>query len=137
MKQLIPNGTTPIVNGLTSMYQYFGAQALPGDKHIILVTDGADTCTNQQGIADLIRNGTPAALGAGVRTWVIGAPGSENARSMLSKVAKAGGTARESCDVGNSPATGNCHFDMTQGDFATTFANALQQILAAVTCGIR
>jgi hypothetical protein len=137
MKQLIPNGTTPIVNGLTSMYQYIGAQALPGDKHIILVTDGADTCTNQQGISELIQKGTPDALNAGVRTWVIGAPGSENARSMLSKIAKAGGTGKANCDVGNTAATGNCHYDMTQGDFATSFATALQQILAAVTCPIR
>jgi hypothetical protein len=137
MKQLIPNGTTPIVNGLTAMYQYLGAQTLPGDKHVILVTDGADTCTDRQGIADLIQNGTPKALQAGVRTWVIGAPGSENARSTLSQIAKAGGTGKANCDVGSSPTTGTCHYDMTQGDFATTFAKALQEILAAVQCGIR
>jgi hypothetical protein len=137
MKQLIPNGTTPIVNGLTSMYQYLGAQTWPGDKHVILVTDGADTCTARQGINDMIQTGTPAAFQAGIRTWVIGAPGSENARSMLSQIAKAGGTAKAGCDVGNSPTTGNCHYDMTQGDFATTFAKALQEILSAVTCGIR
>ena len=137
MRQLIPNGTTPIVNGLTSMYQYFGAQPLPGDKHIILVTDGADTCTGQQGIADLIQTGTPAAFSAGVRTWAIGAPGSENARNMLSRIAKAGGTAKANCTVGNSPSSGDCHYDMTQGDFAKSFAEALKQILAVVTCGIR
>ena len=139
MMGLIPNGTTPIVNAVTSAYQYFqmNGAMLPGDKHVILVTDGADTCTPQQGIQDLINTTAPQALSAGVRTWVIGAPGSENARSMLSHLAKAGGTARPGCDVGSSASTGNCHYDMTMGDFAMSFGTALAEILAAVECGIR
>ncbi|HEX4339655.1 MAG TPA: vWA domain-containing protein [Polyangiaceae bacterium] len=139
MNGLVPNGTTPIVNAVTSAYQYFqmNAAALPGNKHVILVTDGADTCTNQSGIQNLIDTVAPQALSMGVNTWVIGAPGSEGARSMLSHLAKAGGTARANCDVGTTPTTGNCHFDMTQGDFATSFKMALATILSAVECGIR
>jgi hypothetical protein len=139
MNALVPNGTTPIVNAVTSAYQYFemNAQALPGNRHVILVTDGADTCTNQMGIQNLVNTVAPQALTMGIQTWVIGAPGSENARSMLSHLAKAGGTARPNCDVGNSPSTGNCHFDMTQGDFAMSFGMALSTILSAVECGIR
>jgi hypothetical protein len=136
---LVPNGTTPIVNAVNSAYQYFemNAAALEGAKHVILVTDGADTCTQQSGIQDLINNQAPAALKMGISTWVIGAPGSENARSMLSHLAKAGGTGRPNCDVGTSPTTGNCHYDMTMGDFATSFGTALKEILAAVECGLR
>ena len=139
MMGLVPNGTTPIVNAMTSAYQYFtmNAAALPGDKHVILVTDGADTCTPQQGIQQLINTGAPQALGKGIRTWVIGAPGSERARSMLSHLAKAGGTGKPNCDVGTSATTGNCHYDMTMGDFAMTFSKGLSEILAAVRCGVR
>jgi len=139
MMGLVPMGTTPIVNAMTSAYQYFmmNAAALPGDKHVILVTDGADTCTPQQGVQQLINTGAPQALGMGIRTWVIGAPGSERARSMLSHLAKSGGTGKPNCDVGNTATTGNCHYDMTMGDFAMTFSKGLAEILAAVKCGVR
>lgn len=139
MMGLVPNGTTPIVNAMNSAYQYFMMQAaaLPGDKHVILVTDGADTCTPQQGIQQLINTAAPQALSMGIRTWAIGAPGSERARSMLSHLAKAGGTGKPNCEVGNSATTGNCHYDMTMGDFATTFSKGIAEILAAVKCGVR
>jgi hypothetical protein len=139
MNGLVPNGTTPIVNAVTSAYQYFemNAAAFPGNKHVILVTDGADTCTAQAGIQMLIDTVAPQALTMGIETWVIGAPGSEGARSMLSHLAKAGGTARPNCMVGTTASTGNCHFDMTQGDFATSFQMALATILSAVECGVR
>jgi hypothetical protein len=136
---LMPNGTTPIVNAVESAYQYFemNSAMFPGMRHVILVTDGADDCTAQPGIQQLLNTVAPQALSMSIQTWVIGAPGSENARSLLSHLAKAGGTARPGCDVGTAPNTGNCHFDMTMGDFATTFGMALNQILAAVECTLR
>jgi hypothetical protein len=139
MMGLVPNGTTPIVNAVTSAYQYFemNAAMFPGIRHVILVTDGADTCTGQQGISQLINTTAKQALSNSIQTWVIGAPGSENARSMLSHLAKAGGTGRPNCDVGTAPNTGNCHYDMTMGDFAMSFGMALSEILAAVECGLR
>jgi hypothetical protein len=134
MMALIANGTTPIVFAVEAGYQNFmtNAAMLPGDKHLILVTDGADTCASRQQMATLINTEAPAALRMGVRTWVIGAPGSENARYDLSHLARAGGTARPNCDVNT-----NCHYDMTMGDFATTFGTALAEILSAVTCKVR
>lgn len=139
MMGLVPNGTTPIINAVNAAYQYFETNAamLPGNSHLILVTDGADDCATQQQIQDLINNGTPHALSMGIDTYVIGAPGSENARSMLSHIAKAGGTGRPNCDVGSTPTTGNCHYDMTMGDFASSFGMALESILMAVECGLR
>jgi hypothetical protein len=47
--------------------------------------------------------------GSGIRTFVVGVPGSEPARTVLSSIAKQGGTAADGCD----PQLGNCHFDMT------------------------
>jgi hypothetical protein len=134
MMSLIANGTTPIVYAVQAGYQYFmtNAAMLPGDKHLILVTDGADTCATRQEMATLINTNAPAALQMGIRTWVIGAPGSEPARSDLSHLAKAGGTPRPNCNVNS-----NCHYDMTMGDFAMTFGMALQEILSAVTCKVR
>jgi hypothetical protein len=134
MNALVAAGTTPIVYAVQTGYQYFTTNAamLPGDKHLILVTDGADTCATRQEMATLINTNAPAALQMGIRTWVIGAPGSEPARSDLSHLAKAGGTARPNCNVNS-----NCHYDMTQGDFAMTFGMALADILSAVTCKVR
>ena len=134
LQSLVANGTTPIVYAVQTGYETFmtNAAMLTGDKHLILVTDGADTCASRQEMARLINTGAPQALQMGIRTWVIGAPGSEPARSDLSHLAKAGGTPRPNCDVNS-----NCHYDMTMGDFATTFGMALQEILSAVTCKVR
>jgi hypothetical protein len=73
-----------------------------------------------------------ASPGSDIRTFVIGAPGSEPARVTLSKIAKQGGTAPEGCD----PSGGKCHFDMTeQSDFSASLTKALAEIAGqAVTC---
>ena len=111
---------------------------------MILLTDGADSCKAAYDvtvgpadhIAGLINVEAPKALRAGIKTWVIGAPGSEPARHMLSNLALAGGTARKDCDPGtdSDPASGNCHYDMTSGDFQIALEEALKQIVAVVTC---
>jgi hypothetical protein len=69
----------------------------------------------------LINVEAPKALRVGIKTWVIGAPGSEPARHMLSNLARAGGTARKDCDPGNDadPTSGNCHYDMTESSRAS------------------
>jgi hypothetical protein len=79
----------------------------------------------------------PTALSAGIQTWVIGAPGSELARSTLSNMAVAGGTRRaDDCTPGapQNPTVGDCHYDMTIGDFQSTLATALDHILSVATC---
>jgi hypothetical protein len=68
----------------------------------------------------------------GIRTFVIGAPGSEPARTVLSTIAARGGTGNPGCD----PAQGNCHFDMTkESDFGAALGRALQAIVGqTITC---
>jgi hypothetical protein len=72
-------------------------------------------------------------LSRGVRTFVIGSPGSDGARENLSRMAEAGGTATPGCSH-DGPTY--CHFDMTQTqDFATALADALGQIAGlALSC---
>jgi hypothetical protein len=62
---------------------------------------------------------------------VIGAPGSEQARGLLSQIAFEGGTASSTkCDHSGAQADeGDCHFDMTTSqDFAKDLNAALRQI---------
>src|SRR5262249_7047022 len=82
----------------------------------------------------------PKAISVNIRTFVIGAPGSEGARGLLSKIAYLGGTAQKAdCDhTSDSPQPGAaCHLDMTQTtDFAKDLGDALRNITAgtALTC---
>jgi len=66
-----------------------------------------------------------ASPGADIRTFVIGAPGSEPARAMLSQLAVEGQTARAGC----RPSAHDCHLDMTQSaDFSAALGDALAVI---------
>jgi hypothetical protein len=111
-----------------------------GQKSMLLITDGAPT--QELGCGPLLQAGSPtqpiiddiaAAHADGIRTYVIGAPGSEengqtgeDLRGWLSDAAVAGGTAAEGC-TGMEPSF--CHFDMTQApDFATALAEGLAEI---------
>jgi hypothetical protein len=69
----------------------------------------------------------PKAAGSGVwiKTFVIGAPGSEGAKTVLSQIALAGGTAKPDCD----PEAGDCHYELTALD---SFADGLSSALTAI-----
>jgi len=143
-----PNGGTPIVGATILGYQYlYRALDVTSNAHIILITDGQDSCADYYAsnpaigpgdhVADLIMNQAPKALSVGIKTWVIGAPGSEPARSMLSNLAVSGGTRRSAdCTPGTDadPTVGDCHYDMTTGDFQAALTMALTHIMAVVTC---
>jgi hypothetical protein len=102
-----PRGDTPIVGAMYSAYTYMQATPLTGNKFVILLTDG-------------------------IRTFVLGAPGSEVERAYLSQVAFNGGTALSAtCDhAGAPPDQGDCHMDMTLPgmDFKTELAKNLAAI---------
>ena len=144
---VLPGGGTPMVGATILAYRHMHAQALAGrlagHRFVVLLTDGeqSDQCsdaTRCDGASActqlLVREEVPKAAGAGatIKTFVIGAPGSEPARSVLSEIALAGGTAAAGCDV----ARGDCHFDMTQrADFAEALGGALADIAGqALTC---
>jgi hypothetical protein len=144
---VVPGGGTPMVGATILAYRHMHEQALAGKlaghRFVVLLTDGeqSDQCsdtTRCDGASActqlLVSEEVPKAAGAGasIKTFVIGAPGSEPARSVLSEIALAGGTAAADCDV----ARGDCHFDMTQrADFAEALGDALAEIAGqALTC---
>jgi Mg-chelatase subunit ChlD len=141
-----PAGGTPIVGATILAYRELHEAALAGDiygpEYVVLLTDGqqSDECSSTR-CADaasctalLVDEEVPKAAGPGVgiRTFVIGVPGSEPARSVLSMIAQNGGTGRDDCD----PERGDCHFDMTmESDLASALAAALRAIAGqAITC---
>jgi hypothetical protein len=144
-----PGGGTPIVGSVIQAYKHLHQQAqAPGNRFVVLVTDGSDSCFSRYedyGVtypdvqAQLFDVEMPKAATQNIRTFVIGAPGSEGARAFLSRMAKAGNTARsETCTATSaSDDVGDCHFDMTtSANFAADFAAALNEITgrAALTC---
>ncbi len=120
----------------------------PGDKFMLLVTDGAPTqligC-GELGMSQMAVGLEPilaevtATAADGIRTFVIGSPGSEEGaagdmRSFLSEMAQVGGTGPMGC-LNDGP--NYCHFDMTQStDFSTALAEGLAEIAdqVASTC---
>lgn len=136
---VVPKGATPIVGGLTLGYAHiYEDDKAPGNDFIVLLTDGAETCAPS--LKDVtISDTVPNAASVNIRTFVIGAPGSEPARAFLSQIAWAGGTARDPACVHTSMPddVGDCHFDMTDPnlDFATALNDALTKISgSALTC---
>ncbi len=124
----------------------------PGDRFVVLMTDGAPTISLEcMGDGYLEVDAAPllaevtAAASAGIGTFAIGAPGSENTRvrdpadpnnnnawvekdfrPFLSEIAQIGGTAPEGC---THTGPNYCHFDMTQSpDFSTALADGLAAI---------
>jgi hypothetical protein len=153
----IPSGGTPLVGATTLGYAYLHQEAstapgctepcgAPGNRFVVLITDGTDSCpmpTRAQDAAEctaagsctnfLVKKAAPLATQSNIKTFVIGAPGSELARGYLSELAFVGGTARSSdCMHDPTSQTGNCHFDMTTTqDFAGALANALGAVSGA------
>jgi hypothetical protein len=135
---VVPEGLTPIVGAVTLGYNHLYTNAFVGRKYLVLITDGKETCA--EGMVDpFLINTVPNALAVGIRTFVIGAPGSEPARSLLSRIAYNGGTASSpTCTHKALPADiGDCHFDLTDPsvDLSTALGQALDKVSRdALTC---
>ncbi|HLV68113.1 MAG TPA: vWA domain-containing protein, partial [Polyangiaceae bacterium] len=111
-----------------------------GEKFMLLITDGAPTvalgCSNPAGriqdvdpdpIVDEIRR----AAEAGVKTFLIGSPGSEPNRDWMSYAAVLGGTAPPGCDVDGPD---YCHMDMTTApNFSAALRAGLSEIVGLVS----
>ncbi len=112
-----------------------GLQTAPAGEttYILLITDGEPTinlgCVDGNATQPII-DSIAAANGAGVKTFVIGSPGSETSREWLSEAAEAGGTARAGCNTNSGDW---CHMDMTT---APDFSAALQAGLGTVTSAV-
>ncbi len=127
-----PRGATPLVGGTTVAYEQLNPNrpgfALPKRRFLVLVTDGAETCAPGS-VANFLSTTVEDARRVGIRTFVVGAPGSEPARAMLSEIAFRGGTATGAACVhgGPSPTVGDCHVDLTQS--GANFGAALETAL--------
>lgn len=138
LDSITPEGLTPIVGGVTLGYQHLHSSTFVGRKFLVLITDGQETCAPDQRATFLAKTVVDAAS-VGIRTFVIGAPGSEPSRSFLSQMAFAGQTARTTtCKHDPTPADqGDCHFDLTSSglNLATELNKALEAVSKeALTC---
>lgn len=129
-----PAGETPIAGATILSYQHLSDlirdRKVVGNTFVVLLTDGAETCKESE-LDKLVTTDVPNARLFNIRTFVIGAPGSEQARSLLSRIAWEGGTAsKSSCNHDtDAPDEGDCHFDMTTSqDFANDLDAALYDI---------
>nr|UXE44711.1 hypothetical protein Hi04_10k_c3120_00013 [uncultured bacterium] len=129
-----PSGDTPIAGAVILSYQHLSdlikSHTLVGNTFVVLLTDGAETCKTSE-LSKLLSDDVPNARLFDIRTFVIGAPGSEEARGLLSQIAWEGGTASSTdCDhSGDHADRGDCHFDMTKSeDFAADLNAALLAI---------
>ncbi|HVY28120.1 MAG TPA: vWA domain-containing protein [Polyangiaceae bacterium] len=139
LSDVVPVGATPTHGGYRFGLQQLTASTLPGNKFLLLITDGTPTCTldctctenNEPVDSQPLLAEATAALKDGVRTFVIGSPGSEETRALLSQLASQGGTARKPC---SDSGPNYCHFDMTT---QKSLASALAAALAEITMSIK
>lgn len=132
-----PAGGTPTHDAVKVALAQLQKVTAPGNKFLVLATDGnatfcdgCDISCDSAALAtdsDAMVSEVAAAAKAGVRTFVIGVPGSQNFRAILSRLAEAGGTAISPTCSNSGP--NYCHYDMTT---ATDFGAALQAALAAI-----
>lgn len=116
--------------------------AIEGDPYMLLITDGLPTlykeCYNPAGQlrnleGDPIVASIDAAYQRGVKTFVVGSPGSEEGRAWLSMAAFMGGTAAGGCNT-TSWGAPYCHMDMTTApDFSVALRNGLAQVMSQIT----
>jgi hypothetical protein len=138
LDRLQPEGETPLAGAAILSYAHLlekmRAAELDGETFVVLVTDGYETCKTDE-LPKLVNQDVPnARRQLGVRTFVIGAPGSDDGRQLLSQIAY-GGDTRVSADCIPGPAVdqGNCHYDMTKSlDFARDLLAALTKVNAEV-----
>jgi hypothetical protein len=144
-------GTPTLDAYMLALQEIYNNPNLPLDQFMLLITNGqptyAEWCVGNgvppvtnptlDELTNPIVNQISAANAAGIKTFVIGAPGSEvgpdttiDARPWMSQAARAGGTPLPNCvDTGPN----FCHFDMTQSqNFAQDLGLALQQIANTV-----
>lgn len=136
LNDVTPDGKTPLAGATILSYKYLSEQLkageLEGNTFVILLTDGAETCTTAEVSQAFVDTDVENATLFNIKTFVIGAPGSAPGRAMLSEVSFNGLTATSTtCSHGGSvPDVGDCHFDMTT---STNFAGDLSAALEAIT----
>lgn len=137
LESVEPRGGTPTHAAYRFGLQALESKTLRGNRFLVLITDGAPNYTascaggsEPVDSAPLVAEAARA-FARGVRTYVVGSPGSEAARSALSRVAHAGGTGAAGCSA-QGPTY--CHFDMTGSrDLGRSLKGALAQVSEQLT----
>lgn len=134
-----PDGNTPIIGGVTLGYKHLDENTFVGRRFLVLITDGQETCAPASYKDTFLQKTVPEATAVGIKTFVIGAPGSEPARSFLSRIAWLGGTAKSPTCIHDPtpPDLGDCHFDLTDSalDLTSALGQALEKVSKeALTC---
>jgi len=150
LDQSSPAGGTPIVGAVIVGYHHLHEELhAAGNRYVVLITDGEESCGTNGDETDkadldaararLLGTEVQKARDANIKTFVIGAPGSEGARGFLSELAFLGGTARDPNCVHGTADAGDCHFDLTtQSDFAGVLRETLGKISGkALGCEFR
>lgn len=133
---LSADGQTPLagaaIRGLEALRLGIHDGSLAGDNYMVVMTDGAETC-QEDALDDLLDYVEQARKYYGIRTYAIGAPGSEGSRELLSRLAILGGTRRsDDCLKSPSAAAESCHIDLTESDdFETELGEEFHGITAA------
>jgi hypothetical protein len=139
-----PEGGTPTHDAYEyALSDMSSATGAVGDRFMVLITDGIPTyslgCVGTGQANDVVDSSPLIAAAAsaaarGIRTFVIGSPGSEGARDSLSRMAEAGGTGLAGC---SHDGPNYCHFDMTsESDLGAALTDALG-IISGVALGCR
>jgi len=130
----VPNGGTPTHMAYLHALELVQAANLPGQRYVLIITDGTPTyglACSGTGMSPvptpaLVLEAAKAYEDENIRTFVVGSPGSEDALEPLSQMASNGGTARDGCsDTGPV----YCHFDMTESE---NFQEDLREALVAI-----
>ena len=138
LRAITPEGITPTRDAVTFALGRLRASSADEARYLVLATDGAATvclgcdaaCSWEamdRDHAALVEDVRRAAADDGIRTFVIGVPGSASYRGVLSRMASAAGSARPGCsDAGPL----YCHYDLT--DPSLDFATALREVLGEI-----
>ncbi|MCU0655433.1 MAG: VWA domain-containing protein [Polyangiaceae bacterium] len=137
-----PNGGTPTLWALRKAYKYMSELETDSERFVLLVTDGVPTfltppigpfpemgvnCGNKGELGTATSDARKA--NPPVRTFVIGAPGSEDGLEILSGLALNGGT----CRPGGSHSSYTCHYQIGAANFEQDLAATLTQIAGSVS----
>ncbi len=130
-----PKGKTPLAGAIILSFahlnQLLQQNKLQGNLFVVLLTDGFETCKTDE-LPKLLTTDMDNAEALGIRTFVIGVPGSEDGRSTLSQIAWEGNTPKSAACVHTATPNdvGDCHFDMTTSQ---NFSQDLQAALAQIS----
>jgi Mg-chelatase subunit ChlD len=141
-----PRGSTPTHDAYDyALVHGMQASKLTGNRFMLLITDGAPTLKkgcqgggmpNTPQPTQPIIDEVLVARQSGVRSFIIGSPGSESVngvdvRPWMSEAAVLGATARSGCSIYGPD---YCHIDLSQdADFASALNAALARILGLIT----